>query len=321
MVVLLVAILGVSFYFAFYRRDWTTSPEPTTDLQEALSRVCTEPQSTPRYEGVHSFFEYLEEPPHPLCPPIVKTLGGRKDEAQGDEKNETSVSYEVEGGQEGPLPPYACLTEDRKSSQQQPPCVAYSFTTSVQNEVAEYAKSLGCVHHVFSEEASDIGRSSVAAEENSISEEATGHPRDVRTPGAKRDPSFPGGEETGQHSKPLEVLISSIRNSGQKIQLVNINAKGQEWPILTQLVLHPDLIDIQQVIARIHLPEDIGAMSDVEMHRYFSGLHQIVRGLDCLGYGVISSQPLVSEVVEIGSRRYPTSLQVSWLKKKSIFAR
>lgn len=317
MVVSLVVILCVSFYYAFYRRDWTTSAEPKTVLQEALSRVCTEPQSSLRYEGVHSFFQYLEEPPQPLCPPTVKTLGGRTDEDHGDNKNETSVSYEVEG--EGAQLPYACLFEDRKSLQE--PCVAYSFASSVQNEVAEYAKSLGCLHHVFSEEASGIGRSSEAAEA-SISEEdpkypneVTGHPRDLRTSGVKRNRSFPEGE-AGQH-QPLEAMASSIRTSGQKIQLLNINVKGQEWPILTQIVLFHDLIDIPQVIARIHLPDEISTMSDVEMHSYFSGLHQIVRGLDCLGYGVVSSQPLVSEVMEIGSRRYPMALQVSWLKTKS----
>ncbi|XP_068218420.1 uncharacterized protein [Palaemon carinicauda] len=315
MIVLLVAILGVSFFFAFYKRGWTTSPEPKLVLNEALSQVCSESQARLRYEGVHSFFQHLEQT-QSLCP-TIGGLGEMTDPDHNDGKKETSVRYIVESDVGNW--PHFCLSS-RDSSQE--PCRALYFTSSGQNEeVPVYVESLGCLHYVFSNKVPSIGgssnvrKTSILEEDAAYPYEATGHPRDLRTSGIKRVGDFVEGNWLNQQ---IEDIATSTGEAVSKVHFISIDAKGQEWPILTQLVASHDQIDIRQVSARIHLPDDIRTMSEVEMHLHFSELHQILEGLNCLGYKLIFSQPLVTEIMEIGGQRYPMAYQVSWLKEKSI---
>ncbi|XP_068218421.1 uncharacterized protein [Palaemon carinicauda] len=285
MIGLLVATLGVCFFFAFDTRGQTTSPEPMPVLKEVLSQVCSESQARPRYEGVHSFFQHLEQQTQSLCP------GEMRDPDHNDGKKETSVRYIVESDVGNW--PHFCLSS-RDSSQE--PCLALSFTSSGRIEVPEYVASLGCLHYFFSNKVPSIGGSSDVKKTSILEEDVEGN----------------------WVIQQIEDIATSTGEAVSKVHFISIDAKGQEWPTLTHLVTSNDHIDIRQVSARIHLPDDIRTMSEVEMHLHFSELHQILEGLNCLGYKLIFSQPLVTEMMEIGGQRYPMAYQVSWLKEKSI---
>ncbi|KAK7083172.1 hypothetical protein SK128_000978 [Halocaridina rubra] len=323
---LLGITLFLGFFFAFYR---------SKELLPALgTRICKTPEQLPEYEGIGSFFDYLENPQRHCS--SWNRIGNNPEEYYLYENSDTGNDVRPADIVDE-MNFYVCSTEPDDEVGRKP-CVVYAITHNISDNMPK--AFLGCELHVFPQKnvftvnetetgtfslSSDFGSGDVAKATNSDKQKTSSppaaprrHVRDVTVIASNDEKEFIVNDGKDLvHNLSLEKIVSELGHQGQTIRFLRVDSEESVRPVLEQIVALQDLLDVQQVSTVIRIPSGLEFMSESEKHLFFAEFHKVFENLHCLGYRLINSLPIEKDrfiLPELENRELFGVYNVNWIK-------